>query len=168
MAEEELADSGAKDGAPKKKGKLGLLIGLVLALILGGGGFFAVYSGMLLGSEGKTADADHGDEVVIDALQPVSFIPLDPLVISIGRGTAARHLRFRAELEVTPGAEEDVTQLSPRVMDVLNSYLRAVEVTDLEDPSALVTLRAQMLRRIQLVTGDGRVRDLLIMEFVLS
>ena len=53
-------------------------------------------------------------------------------------------------------------------MDVLNSYLRAVAVSDLEDPSALVSLRAQMLRRIQLVTGEGRVRDLLIMEFVLS
>ena len=61
-----------------------------------------------------------------------------------------------------------MTQLTPRVMDVLNSYLRAVEVSDLEDPSALIGLRAQMLRRIQLVTGDGRVRDLLIMEFVLS
>ena len=168
MAEEELAEPGADTEAPKKKSKRGLLIGLVLALALGGGGFFAVYSGMLLGSGDKTADAGHGDAVVIDELQPVSFVPLDPLVISIGRGTATRHLRFRAELEVTPGSETDVTQLSPRVMDVLNSYLRAVEVTDLEDPSALVSLRAQMLRRIQLVTGEGRVRDLLIMEFVLS
>ncbi|HCQ65895.1 MAG TPA: flagellar basal body protein FliL [Rhodobacteraceae bacterium] len=168
MAEEELAEPGAQDEAPKKKGKLGLLIGVLLAVILGGGGFFAVYSGMLLGSDGETVDAGHGDEAVIDALQPVSFIPLDPLVISIGRGSAARHLRFRAELEVAPGSEADVTQLAPRVMDVLNSYLRAVEVTDLEDPSALVGLRAQMLRRIQLVTGEGRVRDLLIMEFVMS
>ena len=69
---------------------------------------------------------------------------------------------------MNPGAEADVTKLTPRVMDVLNSYLRAVAVSDLEDPSALVSLRAQMLRRIQLVTGEGRVRDLLIMEFVLS
>ncbi|MEZ5721297.1 MAG: flagellar basal body-associated FliL family protein [Paracoccaceae bacterium] len=172
MAEEELAEPGAEGEAPKKKGKKGLLIGLVLALALGGGGFFAVYSGMILGAgEDGAAAANgsaHGDEAVIDALQPVSFLPLDPLVISIGRGTAARHLRFRAELEVAPGSEEDVTQLTPRVMDVLNSYLRAVEVSDLEDPSALIGLRAQMLRRIQLVTGDGRVRDLLIMEFVLS
>ena len=56
----------------------------------------------------------------------------------------------------------------PRVLDVLNSYLRAVEVSDLEDPSALVRLRAQMLRRVQIVTGEGRVRDLLVTEFVLN
>jgi flagellar FliL protein len=29
-------------------------------------------------------------------------------------------------------------------------------------------LRAQMLRRVQIVAGEGRIRDLLIMEFVLS
>ena len=49
----------------------------------------------------------------------------------------------------------------PRILDVLNSYLRAVELADLEDPSAMVRLRAQMLRRVQIVTGEGRVRDLL-------
>lgn len=167
MSEEAIGEPGAEEEVPAKKGKKGLVIGLLLAVILGGGGFFAVYSGMVLGPSDTVAAQEDG-EVVIDELTPVAFVPLDPLVISIGRGTSARHLRFRAELEVAPGAEDDVTQLGPRVMDVLNSYLRAVEVSDLEDPSALVGLRAQMLRRIQLVTGEGRVRDLLIMEFVLS
>jgi len=32
----------------------------------------------------------------------------------------------------------------------------------------LLRLRSQMLRRVQVVTGEGRVRDLLIMEFVLN
>ena len=56
----------------------------------------------------------------------------------------------------------------PRVIDVLNSYLRALEIGDIADAAALVRLRAQMLRRIQIVTGAGRVNDLLIMEFVLN
>jgi len=43
-----------------------------------------------------------------------------------------------------------------------------VETKDLEDPLALVRLRAQMLRRVQMVTGEGRVRDLLITEFVIN
>jgi flagellar FliL protein len=51
---------------------------------------------------------------------------------------------------------------------VLNGYLRAVETSDLENPAALVRLKAQMLRRIQIVTGEGRVRDLLVSEFVLN
>jgi flagellar FliL protein len=153
--------------APKKSGKAGLVIGLVLALVLGGGGFYAVYSGLILGA---SADAEHGADgsMSIEDLPPVAFVTLEPLMISVGGAAVNRHLRFRAALEVEPGHEGDVTKLIPRVADVLNSYLRAVEIADLEDPGALIDLRAQMLRRIQLVTGEGRVRDLLIMEFVLN
>ena len=156
-----------EEEAPKKKSKKGLLIGVVLALLLGGGGFFAVYSGLILGPATETAEADVPAEEVVD-LPPVAFVEIDPLVISLGNGVSSRHLRFRASLEVEPQYQEDVTKLVPRVLDVLNSYLRAVEMRDIEDPSALLMLRAQMLRRIQLVTGEGRVRDLLIMEFVLN
>jgi flagellar protein FliL len=56
----------------------------------------------------------------------------------------------------------------PRITDALNTYLRALEARDLQQPAATVWLRAQMLRRIQLVTGEGRVRDLLITEFVFN
>ncbi|WP_172297618.1 flagellar basal body-associated protein FliL [Pseudoruegeria sp. HB172150] len=168
-------DVDEEDGALKKKSKLPMLIGTVLALVLGGGGFFAVYSGMILGPEdAQDAAADaHGDphaEAMEDALPlpQVAFVPIDPLVINLGTGASSRHLRFRAQLEVTPQYQQDVTDVLPRVQDVLNSYLRAVSIDDLEDPTALIRLRAQMLRRIKIVTGEGRVRDLLIMEFVLN
>ncbi|MEO1000855.1 MAG: flagellar basal body-associated FliL family protein, partial [Pseudomonadota bacterium] len=56
----------------------------------------------------------------------------------------------------------------PRILDVLNTFLRALHPSDLEDPSALPQLRGHMLRRIQIVTGEGRVRDLLVTEFVIN
>ena len=167
MADEEEQIEG-EDEAPRKKSKKGFLIGVVLALVLGGGAFFAVYSGMILGPEEPVADADHAPEEEVFALPPVAFVEIDPLVISLSSGPSSKHLRFRASLEVEPEYEEDVAKLVPRVLDVLNSYLRAVDMQDIEDPTSLVLLRAQMLRRIQLVTGEGRVRDLLIMEFVLN
>jgi flagellar FliL protein len=69
---------------------------------------------------------------------------------------------------VVPTYRADVEHLMPRVVDVLNSYLRALELGDLTDSAALMRLRAQMLRRLQVVTGEGRINDLLIMEFVLN
>jgi flagellar protein FliL len=98
----------------------------------------------------------------------VAFVPVDPLIISLGEGGSGQHLRFAATLEVAPEHEDEVVLLKPRIIDVLNGYLRAVEVARLEDPAALIQLRAQMLRRIQIVTGEGRVRDLLVTEFVLN
>lgn len=148
---------------PKKGGKKGLIIGLALFLVLGAGGFFAAYSGMLPGTGGPEYVADKPEE----KKEKPSFVAIDPMVISLGRG-ARNHLRFNAQLEVDPEKKDDVVNAMPRILDVLNGYLRAVELAELEDPAALIRLRAQMLRRVQLVTGKGYVRDLLITEFVFT
>jgi len=154
-----------QDAAPKKKSKLPLLIGVALFVLLGGAGFYAVYSGMLFGASGSAMAHGEGGPA---ELPDISFVAIESLVISIGDTAAARHLRFTSSLEVTHASEEEVSALLPRILDVMNGYLRAVDPKDLENPSALVRLRAQLLRRIQLVTGEGRVRDLLVTEFVLN
>jgi len=156
----------------KKASKLPLILGLVLALVGGGGGFFAVYSGMLpLGDGHDAAEFDTGHKVdapEIATMPDVAFVPVDPLTISMANDGEKHHLRFRAELEVKTSHKAEVEQLMPRVVDVLNNYLRALNLADIEDNTALVRLRAQMLRRVQIVTGGERVNDLLIMEFVLN
>ena len=154
-----------QEAEPKTKSKLPLLIGLALFLALGGGGFYAVYAGLLFApvvAAAATPDATG------QALPEIAFVPIDPVVVSLGKATENRHLRLTAQLEVKRNAQTEVAALMPRILDVLNGYLRAVEVAELEDPDALVRLRSQMLRRIQIVTGEGRVRDLLVTEFVLN
>ena len=181
-------DETETDDAPKKKGILmPLLIGLVLAVAAGGGGFWAVTSGPLSGGDsgdsaqddghggghgsGHGAEEEGSDEPVErprPELAEVAFVPLDSVVINLGTETNARHLLFTAELEVDPADASEVTHLMPRVMDVINSYLRVVDMQELTDPRTLVRLRAQLLRRIQVVTGDVLVRDLLVTEFVVN
>lgn len=167
MADEELTDE-LEDGAPKKKSKLPLIIGVVLALVGGGGGFFAVQSGMILGSDVEMTDTEMPEEDPMEALPDVVFVPIDPLVVTLGPNSRYQYLRFGAQLEVGAEYQADVEGVLPRVSDVLNGYLRAVDIKDLEKPSSLVLLRAQMLRRIQTVVGRDRVNDLLVMEFVLN
>ncbi len=168
-----MTDATVPDQKPAKKtSKLPMIIGLVLALAGGGGGFFAVSSGLLFGGgdHGEAADA-HAEEdtgAPSEPLPDISFVSLPQLVVSLGPGSHSEHLMFRADLEVPKDKVADVESILPRVVDVLNSYLRALEPRDIEGPSSLVKLRAQMLRRIQLVAGQDRVRDLLVMEFVLN
>lgn len=160
--------------APRRKGgKPLLLLGVILALAGGGGGFYAVYSGLLFGSESHGGAAATDGHAASDkaheeatALSDVAFVPVDPLVISLGEN--GRHLRFRAQLEVASAHTAEIRQIMPRVVDVLNTYLRAVDIADLRGGASLSRLRAQMLRRIQIVTGTDRVNDLLVMEFVLN
>jgi flagellar FliL protein len=148
---------------PKKRSKKPLLVGIMLALGLGGAGFYATVSGMVLGTS-EQADSN----VAPGPLQGIAFVPLDTMVVSLGPDSGSEHLRFTAQVEVVDTAVADVTLLKPRILDVLNSYLRAIDTASIEDPQAMARLRAQMLRRVQIVTGEGRVRDLLITEFVLN
>lgn len=168
------------DASPPKKSKLPVLIGLVLALVLGGGGFYAVRSGLLGGSgaggHGPAAAVGHGAEATGGAdghgaagpMPAVAFVALQPLLVSLNHTDPPRQLRFEATLEVAPDHAGEVQSLMPRIMDVMNSYLRAVEMEDLRDPAALLRFRAQMLRRVQVVTGEGRVEDLLVTSFLVN
>ncbi len=151
------------DDQPRKSSRKPLIFGLVGAILLGGGGFYATYSGLVLGHAEPKAE-----EQTVDPLGDIAFVPIEQMVLSLGPAASSQYLRFTAQLEVSSAHAAEVTLLKPRILDVLNGYLRAVDTAELEDPAALVRLRAQMLRRIQIVTGEGRVRDLLVTEFVLN
>mgnify|MGYP005855953989 CR=1 FL=1 len=160
----------AEKGAPKKGGKTGLIVGAALALALGGAGFYVVYSGVVPTPEkapAEKADADKSHAAAAEAPAATEFARIDPIVITVGSGAQLRQLQFVGHLEIEPGRGEQLAALQPRVRDVLNTYLRAVSPEDVEDPAALLRMRAQMLRRVQVVTGEGVVRDLLVSEFIL-
>lgn len=147
---------------PSRRRLLGLVSAGGLFVAAGAAGFFAVR--LLAPGAGVPAAGAGGDSAAVAG----TFVPMEALTINLGRDAGGRILRFRGELEVEPALAGEVTALLPRIVDVLNGYLRAVEVADLEDRSALLRLRAQMLRRVQMVAGPGRVRDLLVMEFVVN
>lgn len=164
-----------------KKGKKGLIMGVIGAIILGGAGYFVTSTGIFPPASGEStsetefhdtpSDSGHGaisGDQTTDVKTGVTFVELDQLTISLGKFASSRHLRFQAYLEVEPAMAEEVKHLSPRILDVLNTYLRAIAETELEDPASMNTLRAQMLRRVQVVVGEENVRDLLITEFVLN
>jgi flagellar FliL protein len=160
MANTDVA-AGAGD---RKQSRKPLVIGLLLALAGAGSGFYAVFSGLISNGESRPAMEAAPDF----ALPDVGFVALEPMVISLGPRSNNRHLRFAAQLEVPTASLADVQRVLPRVVDVLNSYLRVISVSELSDPASLARLRAQMLRRIQVVTGAGRVRDLLVTQFVVN
>jgi flagellar FliL protein len=161
----------------KPKSRL-LLIACAVAILVGGGGFYTVYSGLLqIPFNGDDAVGNghaasvYGDGNQADARAgppPGTFVALDPLVISLGEQSRAKHLKVSLTLEVGIGRAAEVEAIKPRVIDVLNGFLRAVDEREFELPRSMERLRAQMLRRVILVTPEGAVRDLLIQEFVLN
>lgn len=148
-------------GPQGKRRALPLVLGLVGAVLAGGGAFYAVYTGMIL------TPSTPGTR---PAPVPTDFahIPVENITITLTPGSGARFLRFSGQIEVAERSRVDMERLQPRFLDLINTYLRAVEVSDLAEPVAIIRLRAQILRRLQVLAGDGHVRDFLITEFVLN
>lgn len=160
MAEAAAAPAAAARG---RGGRLPLWIGLALAPLAAAGGFVAVQQHLASGAAGGEAAA-----ALPAALADIAFLPMPAIVITLGPAPAGRHLRLVAQLEVERARLAEVEAILPRLLDVLNGYLRAVDLAEMEDPAGLLRLRAQMLRRVQMVAGEGRVRDLLVTEFVVN
>lgn len=157
--------SATPEGAPeqpRRGNKKVIMLSLLLAMGGAGAGYFLSLSGLF--PFASTADRSEPSQ----SRRTTAFVPVDPIVISLGSSGANRHLSFRAQLEVPAEAVAEVSGVMPRVVDVLNSYLRAVDIREFDTPHGLVRMRAQMLRRVQIIVGDAKVNDLLVMEFVLN
>lgn len=147
----------------KKRGRQPIVIGALLLALCGAGGFAAVYLGftpaaILAGKHGKTDPVSAGTQ----------FVTIDPMVVSLAQTNPPRHLRFQAVVEVDKDMEASFRDQMPRILDVLNGYLRALRAEDLQRPSALFRLRIQLLHRFRTVIGAEGVRDVLVTEFVLN
>lgn len=163
-----MADESATAKPKSAALKLPLAIGMVLALAGGGASFYAVHGDIVpLPFPSRAEMADRRARLAPLDLPETAFVALEPVIVTLGRGAEMRQLALTAQLEIEPNAIETVMLLAPRVADVINIYLRAVDVAAVEDPASMLRLRAQMLRRIQVVTGEGVVRDLLVSEFIL-
>ena len=165
MAEKDETGTATPPAPRRGMGAKGWLAVGVAAAALAGGGFHATYSGLLVPTSKASTAAE---DVPAPSDAAPRFLELDPMTITVGGGGSIRQLRFRAFLEVGDSAGGAVAALQPRILDIFATYLRAVSVDRLEDPTALMHLRAQLLRRVQLLAGAEAVKDLLIVDFVIA
>ncbi len=112
--------------------------------------------------------AENLHEIQTKRYGEIAFVNLEPLVITLGPNAASRYLKISISLETTEDDIETLEHLQPKFRDVLNTYLRAVEEGDLVEPSATTRLRAQILRRLQVIAPNGAVANVLITDFILS
>lgn len=165
-AEEEVsADAEEKKPSRVRPLILGAASTIALGVAATGAAFFLAPTAQQCAPAAVADAATNG----VAALAPdVIFVNLEPLVISLGPDAKSKYLKISLSLESIKAHEKDLYQLSPRIRDTLNTYLRAVAEDDLVRPSSMTRLRAQMLRRLQLAAPGANISDILITEFVLS
>lgn len=165
QTEEAELESAETEEDAKPKGGLKRLLPMILApLILAGGGFYATYSGMF---GGAATEPEIEEPAAPKAAQAeIAYMELDEMVVPLAPTARSQVLIFQASLEVGPEELPEIEKLRPRLMDVLNTYLRVVDHETLEEPSAMPLLRARLLRRLAVVSAPVEPRDILITTFV--
>ena len=162
---EETEEAASEKPSPVKT----LLFSGVSALVLGGAA-----AGVVFLAPSKNAGCAPAPTTGAEAkkqtksYEDIAFVNLEPLIVTLGPNAQSEYLKISISLETTHDNVKKVEHLRPKFRDVLNAYLRAVDEKDLIEPFAMTRLRAQMLRRMQVVASSGTVTDVLITDFVLN
>lgn len=165
-----MAESSVQDESNQPKetaSRPPLLLAAVAAVSLGTAGYLAVGSGMVPGLPGSSVSVPAASDGVIARSQTV-FVALEPFMVTLPRTDPVRQLRLELQLELPKSAEAAVLAATPRLHATMNTYLMAIDLSDIEDPDALLRARLQLLRRLQVAAGEGLIHDLLVTQFLIS
>lgn len=187
---------GEEGEAPKKK-KLPLLFIIIPAalVVLGGGGGAAFF---LMQPKAAAAEDGHGAEkkgghgkadekkggghggaeaptdpslgVIAEGPDGVTFLTLPDMVVNIqspdGRPT---FLKLKLTLETRDAAVAEQLQAEmPRMQDMFQGFLRELRPEDLAGSAGSFQLRAEILRRVNLIAAPGKVDAVLIEEMLVN
>ena len=191
-----VSDGEGGEGAPAKK-KLPLLFIIIPAalVVLGGGGAAAFLlmkpkpAEAEAGAEhaepakkdekakkggdhggGKEGEADPAAGTIAAGPDGVTFYTLPDMIVNIqspdGRPT---YLKLKLTLEMKDA--ELATHLqgeTPRMQDMFQGFLRELRPEDLAGSAGSYQLRAEILRRVNLIAAPGKVDAVLIEEMLVS
>lgn len=126
----------------------------------GGGGHGAASGGDADPALGKISEGPDG----------VTFYTLPDLVVNIqssdGRPT---HLKLKLTLEMHDAAVAEHLQAEmPRLNDMFQSFLREVRPEEMTGSAGTFQLRAEILRRVNLIAAPGKVDAVLIEEMLVQ
>ena len=189
-------DGGEGEAAPAKK-KLPLLFIIIPAavLVLGGvgAGAFFMLSPKPAAAEGEAPKDDgHGGKKkadkggghggkggeepdpalgkITEGPDGVTFYTLPDMVVNIqtadGR-PAYLKLRLTLELEDAHLADQLMAEM-PRLQDMFQGFLRELRTEDLNGSAGNFQLRAEILRRVNLILAPGKAEAVLIAEMLVN
>jgi flagellar FliL protein len=166
----------------KKGGKKLILLVLLLLLLIGGGGaafmFVPAVHDKITGLIGGGAPSAKKEAEAIE--EKPYFVEIPEITVTMPNAGRARQLRIKIALELAkhPGAEggkeekkDSATNpdvLSPRVYDGLVLYLRTLRDAEVDGALSIDRMRGDLQRRLDLLLGDGVLKDVLITSLIIG
>ena len=98
-----------------------------------------------------------------------SVIALDPFVVNLDEPGNARYLKMTVQLELVNEHDGEAIEKSKQVIrDEVLSYLSGLHVKDTLGATAKDTIREALMKRIEAVVGEHKVRRMFFQEFMVQ
>ena len=171
--EESVQSEGEEEaaGVPKKSGKGGGKLFLILGAVIATGGSAA--AGAVLGpslaakghapaGSSSAAPADHAAE------EGGTVQALDPIIVDVREANGdMHHLKVGLAVELAKGVtDEEFKRQTPRIRDTAISYLRSLKFDEISSPSKFDPIRSELGDRIAHASGKAKVQRVLFTDFV--
>ena len=175
MAEEELeeepeGEDGEEASSSGGKKKLLIIVGAVVLLLIGAAA--AVFFSGILDSEETEESAEkegkEGSEAEMD--KKTYFVDLDEMIVNLNTTERRQSLlKIKVSLEVAEQKDVAVVQeLTPRVVDNFQTYLRELRLDDLRGSAGMYRLREELLTRINIAVEPAKVKAVLFKEMIVQ
>jgi flagellar FliL protein len=177
--------------APAKKGKGGLIIAIVIAVVtlIGGSVAGAILGPKLLGggqkaathgedahgeSEGESehgeskSGGEHGESSGGGHPEKITSVAFPAVVVDLrDQDERIRHLKVGISAEVPETTPEDEFKLyMPRGREAILTYLRSLNYEEVSDPTRYEAIKDELSKRVTEAVGPKRVKRVLLVEFV--
>jgi flagellar FliL protein len=150
----------------KLSGKKIVLFFVLPLLLLGGtaGGLFM--TGFFDSEESEVAAAEAAKPVQIKTL----FFDLPAMLVNLNStGRRPAYLKMQVSLEIeSEDAVARLEELSPRIIDNFQVYLRELRVQDLRGSAGVYRLREELLARVNAAIRPTKVKDVLFKEMLIQ
>ena len=175
MAEEELeeepeGEDGEEASSSGGKKKLLIIVGAVVLLLIGAAA--AVFFSGILDSEEteESAENEVKEGVEAEMAKKTYFVDLDEMVVNLNTTERRQSLlKIKVSLEVAEQKDVAVVQeLTPRVVDNFQTYLRELRLDDLRGSAGMYRLREELLTRINIAVEPAKVKAVLFKEMIVQ
>lgn len=164
LADGEGEDASEDGGKRKLSKKMLIIVAAVGVVFLVGGGVGAAF---LLGWVGGSSP----EEIAIEQAQaPKFYYDLPEITVNLSNAERrAQYLRLTVALEMSNEEIGGVIEPNlPRILDVFQTYLRELRVSDLEGSAGLFRLKHELQRRINLAIFPAEIDAVLFREIIVQ
>ena len=175
MAEEELeeepeGEDGEEASSSGGKKKLLIIVGAVVLLLIGAAAA-VFFSGILDSEETEESAENEGKEgVEAEMDKKTYFVDLDEMIVNLNT-TERRQSLLKIKVSLEVAEQKDVAvvrELTPRVVDNFQTYLRELRLDDLRGSAGMYRLREELLTRINIAVEPAKVKAVLFKEMIVQ